>query len=72
MALGDSMAELVPTRLPTELSSTTGPDFNWGALDFTSIKGGKGKRTDLQVALLSMLVLKNAISRSLFRSSSFS
>ena len=60
VALGNSMAELVGSWLPTELSSTTGPDFNWGAFDFPSIKGGKGKRTDLQVALLSMLVLKNA------------
>lgn len=60
IALGDSMAELVGSWLPTELSSSTGSDFAWGAFNFPEVEGGKGKQTDLQVALLSMMVLKDA------------
>ncbi len=60
LALGDSMADLNGSWLPTELSSTTGDDFHWGAFNFPEVEGGKGKSTDLQVALLSMMVLKNA------------
>ena len=60
LALGDSMADLNGSWLPTELNSTTGDDFRWGAFNFPAVEGGKGKSTELQVALLSMLVLKNA------------
>lgn len=60
VALGDTMGELVGSWLPTELSESTGADFPWSAFNFPSIKNGKGKATDLQVALLSMMVLKTA------------
>ncbi len=60
VALGTSMAELVGSWLPTELADSAGPDFPWGAFNFPEVEGGKGKRTDLQVALLSMAVLKDA------------
>lgn len=60
IALGDSMAELVGSWLPTELADSAGSDFPWGAFNFPEVEGGKGKRTDLQVALLSMAVLKDA------------
>ena len=58
--LGDSMADLNGSWLPTELSSSAGDDFPWGAFNFPAVEGGKGKQTDLQVALLSMMVLKDA------------
>jgi ABC-type glycerol-3-phosphate transport system substrate-binding protein len=60
IALGDSMAELVGSWLPTELQSTAGPDFSWGSFDFPAVDGGKGKITDLEAELLSMMVLKNS------------
>jgi ABC-type glycerol-3-phosphate transport system substrate-binding protein len=60
IALGDSMGELVGSWLPTELSGSAGADFPWGAFNFPAVKNGKGKQTDLQVALLSMMVLKTA------------
>jgi ABC-type glycerol-3-phosphate transport system substrate-binding protein len=60
IALGDSMGELVGSWLPTELSNSAGNDFPWGAFNFPAVKDGKGKQTDLQVALLSMMVLKTA------------
>jgi ABC-type glycerol-3-phosphate transport system substrate-binding protein len=58
--LGDSMGDLNGSWLPTELSSAAGDDFPWGAFNFPAVEGGKGKQTDLQVALLSMMVLKDA------------
>ena len=60
IALGDTMGELVGSWLPTELSESAGPNFPWSAFNFPAVKGGKGKQTDLQVALLSMMVLKTA------------
>lgn len=60
IALGDSMGELVGSWLPTELSATTGPDFPWGAFPFPSVKDGVGKTTDLEVGLVSFMVLKAA------------
>lgn len=58
--LGDSMGDLNGSWLPTELSSAAGDDFPWGAFNFPEVEGGKGKQTDLQVALLSMMVLKDS------------
>jgi ABC-type glycerol-3-phosphate transport system substrate-binding protein len=58
--LGDAMADLNGSWLPTELSSSAGDDFAWGAFDFPEIPGSPGKHTDLQVALLSMAILKDA------------
>jgi len=60
IALGDTLGELVGSWLPTELANSAGPDFPWAAFNFPSVPNGKGKQTDLQVALLSMMVLKNA------------
>lgn len=60
IALGDSMGELVGSWLPTELSQSAGDDFPWGAFNFPTLKNGVGKQTDLQVSLLSMMVLKTA------------
>ena len=60
IALGDSMGELVGSWLPTELSQSAGDDFPWGAFNFPALKNGLGKQTDLQVSLLSMMVLKTA------------
>jgi len=60
IAMGDSLGELVGSWLPTELSESTGPDFPWGAFNFPEVKNGKGKASDLQVSLLSMMVLKTS------------
>lgn len=60
IALGDTVGELVGSWLPTELSDSAGPDFPWGAFNFPTVKNGKGKQTDLQVALLSMMVMKGS------------
>lgn len=60
IALGETVAELVGSWLPTELSATTGPDFGWGAFSFPTVPGGKGKSTDLEVATVSAAVLKDA------------
>jgi ABC-type glycerol-3-phosphate transport system substrate-binding protein len=60
IALGDSMGEFNGSWLPTELSNSAGADFPWGAFNFPAVKDGKGKQADLQVALLSMMVLKTA------------
>ena len=60
VALGDTMGELVGSWLPIELLETTGPDFPWAAFSFPEVPGGKGKSTDLQVALIGMMVLKDS------------
>jgi len=60
VALGDSMGEFVGSWLPIELASTAGEDFPWGAFNFPAVEGGAGKVTDLEVWLLSMMVLKDA------------
>jgi raffinose/stachyose/melibiose transport system substrate-binding protein len=60
IAFGDTLGELVGSWLPTELSASAGKDFPWSAFNFPAVKNGKGKQTDLQVALLSMMVLKTA------------
>ena len=60
VALGETMGELVGSWLPSELLDSAGKDFPWGAFNFPEVEGGAGKSTDLQVALLSMMVLKNS------------
>ncbi|MEO5325085.1 ABC transporter substrate-binding protein [Mesorhizobium sp. CC13] len=60
IALGDTMGELVGSWLPTELAESAGKDFPWGAFNFPTVKGGAGKATDLQVGLLSFIVLKDS------------
>ncbi|MDO5646777.1 ABC transporter substrate-binding protein [Paracoccus sp. (in: a-proteobacteria)] len=60
IALGETVGELVGSWLPTELSSTAGPDFQWGAFNFPAVADGKGKATDLEVAMVSIAILKNA------------
>ncbi|MDO5620749.1 MAG: ABC transporter substrate-binding protein [Paracoccus sp. (in: a-proteobacteria)] len=60
IALGETVGELVGSWLPTELSATTGPDFVWGAFNFPAVADGKGKATDLEVATVSVAVLKDA------------
>jgi ABC-type glycerol-3-phosphate transport system substrate-binding protein len=60
IALGDTMGELVGSWVPTELAETAGPDFPWGAFNFPEVPGGVGKITDIQVAPLSLLVLKDS------------
>ena len=60
IALGETMGELVGSWLPVELKDSTGDDFAWGAFNFPSVPGGIGKSTDMEVALLSMAVLKNS------------
>ena len=60
VALGDTMGELVGSWLPIELLETTGSDFPWGAFSFPDVPGGVGKSTDLQVALIGMMVLKDS------------
>jgi raffinose/stachyose/melibiose transport system substrate-binding protein len=60
IALGETMGELVGSWLPSELLDSAGKDFPWGAFNFPDVEGGAGKSTDLQVALLSMMVLKNS------------
>lgn len=58
IALGDTMGELVGSWLPTELKDSAGADFPWGAFNFPAVPGGAGKATDIEVGLVSMMVLK--------------
>lgn len=58
--IGDSLGELVGSWLPTELAESAGPDFNWGAFNYPEVSGGAGKSTDIEVGLLSFVVLKDA------------
>lgn len=58
IALGDTMGELVGSWLPTELTESAGADFPWGAFNFPAVAGGVGKATDIEVGLVSMMVLK--------------
>ncbi len=60
IAAGETAAELVGSWLPTELLSATGPDFNWGAMNFPEIEGGVGKSTDLMAFILSFMILKDS------------
>jgi raffinose/stachyose/melibiose transport system substrate-binding protein len=60
IAMGETVAELVGSWLPTELADSAGKDFAWGSFPFPTVKGGVGKATDLQAALLSFVVLKNS------------
>ncbi len=60
VALGDSMGELVGSWLPAELHDSAGDDFPWGAFNFPAVRDGKGRSTDVQVALLSLVVLKTS------------
>ncbi|MDO5612315.1 MAG: ABC transporter substrate-binding protein [Paracoccus sp. (in: a-proteobacteria)] len=60
IAMGETVGELVGSWLPTELSATTGPDFGWGAFNFPAVADGKGKTTDLEVAMVSIAILKDA------------
>ena len=54
------MAELTGSWLPVELKDSTGDDFAWGAFNFPTVPAGVGKSTDMEVALLSMAVLKTS------------
>lgn len=58
IALGDTMGELVGSWLPTELTESAGADFPWGAFNFPAVAGGAGKATDIEVGLVSVMVLK--------------
>lgn len=60
IALGDTMGELVGSWLPTELTESAGADFPWGAFNFPAVKDGAGQSTDIEVGLLSMMVLKDS------------
>lgn len=60
IALGDTMGELVGSWLPTELSESAGADFPWGAFNFPAVAGGAGKATDIEVGLVSIMVLKDS------------
>lgn len=60
IALGDTLGELVGSWLPTELNESAGSDFPWGAFNFPAVNGGVGKATDIEVGLLSMMVLKDS------------
>ncbi|MDR3373780.1 MAG: ABC transporter substrate-binding protein [Ancalomicrobiaceae bacterium] len=58
IALGETFGELVGSWLPTELAESAGKDFHWGAFSYPAVKDGVGKATDLEVGLLSFMVLK--------------
>ena len=60
IALGDTLGELVGSWLPVELAQTAGPDFAWGSFNFPEVKGGKGKRSDIEVGMLSFFILKDS------------
>lgn len=60
IASGETAMELVGAWLPTELASATGPDFQWGALNFPEVPGGVGKSTDMQAFILSFMILKDS------------
>ena len=56
----ESVAELVGSWLPAELSKSTDPDFQWGSFGYPPIEGGSGSANDLQASLLTLMVLKDA------------
>ena len=58
LGFGESAMELVGSWLPIELQDMA--DFEWGAFNFPTVDGGAGSQNDLQVALLSFMVLKDA------------
>lgn len=60
IALGDTMGELVGSWLPTELTESAGADFPWGAFNFPAVAGGAGKASDIEVGLVSVMVLKDS------------
>jgi len=60
IASGETAMELVGSWLPTELASATGPDFQWGALNFPEVEGGVGSKNDLGAFILSYMILKDA------------
>jgi ABC-type glycerol-3-phosphate transport system substrate-binding protein len=60
LATGQSAMELIGGWVPTELSNTAGPDFNWGALPFPTIDSGSGNINDILLWTESMMILKSS------------
>lgn len=58
LALGEVSMYLNGTWLPTEVASTTGPDFRWGAFSFPNIPGGKGSNTTMMMGAQAMIITK--------------
>jgi ABC-type glycerol-3-phosphate transport system substrate-binding protein len=59
LGFGEAGAELVGSWLPIELSDIVEDGFEWGAFNFPAVEGGAGSNNDLQVALLSFMILKD-------------
>lgn len=57
LGLGEAAMELVGSWLPIELKDLS--EFEWGAFNYPSIEGGAGSNQDLQVALLTFMILKD-------------
>ena len=57
LGLGESAMELVGSWLPIEIRDLA--EFQWGAFNYPAIEGGAGSASDLQVALLAMMILKD-------------
>lgn len=57
LGFGEAAMELVGSWLPIELQDMA--EFEWGAFSFPTVAGGAGSQNDLQVALLSFMILKD-------------
>lgn len=60
LGFGESVMELVGSWLPIELADIVEDDFEWGAFNFPAVEGGEGSQGDLQVALLSFMILEGS------------
>jgi ABC-type glycerol-3-phosphate transport system substrate-binding protein len=60
LAFGETAAELVGSWLPIELADKVDDGFEWGALNFPMIEGGKGDINDTIIYAVSFAVPKDA------------
>jgi raffinose/stachyose/melibiose transport system substrate-binding protein len=56
LALGEVTMYLNGTWLPSEVLSTTGPDFHWGAFAFPSVEGGAGANTHIMTGSQGLVI----------------
>ena len=50
VGLGEVAMNLNGSWLPTELKSTTGPDFNWGSFAYPTLSSGRGSTNDVMIS----------------------
>ena len=64
LALGQVAMYLNGTWLPNEVSSTTGPDFNWGSFQFPTVPNGSDKGGQQNLCFGAQALLINKASKS--------